>query len=198
MDSPSIDLEDIWYYIYSPADIIDIGETKREIAIPTKAACVAFLKVLKNRETSLSCMICGGDTKQHMCDEDQCETCYEQTGMHCIGPEGFYINEAKWRICRKCECWHKLCSCGRYCKLHLHPGWFILPGLKTSYKNDTYYSNQTEDEGGYYLLPEVSRINYISNSLAFATGPDGGMSNEWMCVNKKCVEFNIIYSYTDK
>ncbi len=198
MDVGNINLEDIWYCIYSLSDIIDIGESKLEIAIPTKVAYSAFLKVLKNRESSLSCMICGGITVLHICDEDQCENCYDQTGMCCITTEGYYFNGAKWCMCRKCECYHCLCKCGHYCKLHLHPGWFIQPGPKTTYKNDMHYSNQHDNDDGYYLLSDESRINYISPGIAFATGPDGGMSHEWKCINKDCDEYNDICGYTDK
>lgn len=199
-------LPDFWKQIYEALPVID-KVTAIEVGIPNKAANIAFNELRSERNQKLTCRVCGLVPTLHVCDEDndECNNFEENvrgdSDCWCISNEGWYINKVHWNICLHCETYHNICQgCNRYCKLVSHGGCFVKKNPQKE-RDDIWVSTQSQNDSGEdneYVLPIESNINYISKSVAFPTGTDGGYVHVWTCDTKDCPEYDIKYAYSDK
>jgi hypothetical protein len=194
-----INLADFWKQLYTISPIIDKGSAI-EVAIPNKAAYRAFNEIRMERNQKLLCRVCGSKPILHVCDEDEGECGRFElfvaisTSCWCISNEG-YFDGARWNICLNCETYHLNCkSCDKYCKLISHGGWFVKKNPK-KLKDDIRIVTPDRDQ---YIIPKESKLNYISNMVAFPTGPDGGECHTWVCENENCQDYNLEHCFSDK
>jgi hypothetical protein len=149
-------LLETWIEIYNNAIIINL-ENSACIGIPSKLAYEAYKIVLFNREKNYDCMICGnGNLIDHICD-GVCYNIDEYEDLYCYAVEG-YVDNARWKICRECECYHNICECGKYYKLHSHPGFF-------KDKKEKYIKKRNNKKYDYLVQ---GNINYFSLKLWIA------------------------------